>query len=90
MRPDRLYLTDIIDATDAIQRFLVDVSDEDCFLVDELRQAAVLQKLIVIGEAAARLSVETKQRYSSIEWQDIAGFRNIAVHAYFSVDWSIV
>ncbi|MBX3002236.1 MAG: DUF86 domain-containing protein [Caldilineaceae bacterium] len=90
MRPDRLYLTDIIDATDAIQRFLVDISDEDHFLVDELRQAAVLQKLIVIGEAAARLSAETKQRYASVEWQDIVGFRNIAVHAYFSVDWSIV
>jgi uncharacterized protein with HEPN domain len=52
MRPDRLYLTDIIDATDAIRRFLVDVSDGDYFLVDELRQAAVLQKLIVINEDA--------------------------------------
>jgi uncharacterized protein with HEPN domain len=25
-----------------------------------------------------------------MEWSDIAGFRNIAVHAYFAVDWSIV
>jgi len=25
-----------------------------------------------------------------VEWSDIAAFRNIAVHSYFSVDWSIV
>jgi uncharacterized protein with HEPN domain len=25
-----------------------------------------------------------------ISWKEIIGFRNIAVHAYFSVDWGIV
>ncbi len=45
----------------------------------------LLQKLIVIGEAAARLSDEFKTRYSKVEWRDIVAFRNILVHAYFSV-----
>lgn len=57
---------------------------------DELRQSAVLQKLIVIGEAAARLPIEFKDQHPEIEWLDIVAFRNIAVHAYFSVAWSIV
>ncbi|MFN3763765.1 MAG: DUF86 domain-containing protein, partial [Anaerolineae bacterium] len=52
MRPERLYLTDIVEASEAIARFLKDIS-EDAFMDDELRQSAVLQKLIVIGEAAA-------------------------------------
>jgi len=50
----------------------------------------VLQKLSIIGEAASRLPVEFRQRHPEIEWTDIIGFRNIVVHAYFAVDWSIV
>jgi uncharacterized protein with HEPN domain len=90
MRPDDLYLTDIVEATEAIARFLADVDEESYFLVDELHQSAVLQKLIVIGEAAARISPERTLAHPQIPWADIVGFRNIAVHAYFSVDWSIV
>ena len=50
----------------------------------------MLQKLTVIGEAAARLPAELYGRYPEIPWRDIAAFRNIAVHAYFAVEWSIV
>jgi uncharacterized protein with HEPN domain len=25
-----------------------------------------------------------------VKWEDIVTFRNIAVHAYFAVDWSLV
>ena len=89
MRHEVLYLTDIVEAADAIQRFIEGVQRED-FVGDELRQSAVLQKLIVIGEAAARLPVEFRDRHSQIEWVDIVGFRNIAVHEYFAVDWIIV
>lgn len=89
MRPEELYLTDILEATDAIQRFIEGVQRED-FLGDELRQSAVLQKLIVIGEAAARLPKEFTEGHPEVEWADIVGFRNIAVHEYFSVNWSIV
>lgn len=89
MRREELYLTDIVEAADAIQRFVEGIQRED-FFDDELRQSAVLQKLIVIGEAAARLSPEFRERRPEIEWADIVGFRNIAVHEYFSVNWSIV
>ena len=89
MRHDQLYLADILQAAAAIDRFLEGIT-KDAFLDDELRQSAVLQKLIMIGEAAARLSPELKSRHPEIEWSDIIAFRNIAVHAYFTVDWSIV
>lgn len=59
MRPDRLYLLDIEEAALAIGRFLEGI-DEGAFLSDELIQSAVLQKLTVIGEAAARVSTEVK------------------------------
>jgi uncharacterized protein with HEPN domain len=89
MRPEKLYLTDIVEAADAIERFCEDVSLEQV-LNDEMRQAAILQKLIVIGEAATRLSDEFHQQHKEIPWIDIAGFRNIAVHEYFAVEWNIV
>jgi uncharacterized protein with HEPN domain len=45
---------------------------------------------MVIGEAAARLSLQFRTAHPQLEWRDIANFRNIAIHAYFTVDWQIV
>jgi uncharacterized protein with HEPN domain len=89
MRREELYLRDIVEAADAVQRFIADVEEEN-FFEDELRQSAVLQKLMLIGEATARLPESFRARYPTIPWVDIIGFRNIAIHEYFSVDWSIV
>ena len=89
MRSEKLCLLDIIEAADAIGRFC-DQVEEERFLQDELRQSAVLQKLIVIGEAAAHLPGDFRERHREIEWEDIVGFRNIAVHEYFSILWQIV
>ena len=89
MRPDILYLRDIVEAAEAIGRFIAGVSRTD-FMKDELRQAGVLQKLTVIGEAAAHLSKEFRSLHPKIEWAVIVGFRNIAVHEYFGVSWRIV
>jgi uncharacterized protein with HEPN domain len=89
MRPEELYLTDIIEAADAVQRFIAGIEPDD-FLNDELRQSAVLQKLIIIGEAAARLPNSFREQHAEVEWRKIAAFRNIAVHSYFSVNFSIV
>jgi uncharacterized protein with HEPN domain len=89
MRREELYLTDIVEAADSIQKFLSGVNRKD-FLRNDLLRSAVLQKLSIIGEAASRLPLKFRTRHSEVEWGDIIGFRNIAVHAYFSVDGSIV
>ncbi len=89
MRTEALYLDDIVDAADAIARFLDDL-EKDIFLDDELHQSAVLQKLIVIGEAASRISLDFRARHADIAWPDIVGLRNIAVHQYFGVSWETV
>ncbi len=66
MRPDRLYLLDMLAAADAIDRFLVPI-DKERLTPDDLVQAAVLQKLTGLGEAAARLSDGLKDAYSTVE-----------------------
>ncbi len=89
MARDELYLQDIIKSVDDIRRFL-DGVDESKFLADEILQNAVLMKLIIIGEAAAKVSDGTRKNCPQIEWKPIIGFRNIAVHSYFSVKWAVV
>ncbi|MCE5208203.1 MAG: DUF86 domain-containing protein [Chloroflexi bacterium] len=80
MRPEKLYLLDIIEASDSIRRFCEPI-DKDDFFHDELRQSAILQKLIVIGEAASRLSIDFREKHPDIEWDDIVGFRNFTSEA---------
>jgi uncharacterized protein with HEPN domain len=89
MQTEALYLDDIVDAADAIARFLHAI-EKETFLGDELYQSAVVQKLIVIGEAASRLSAEFRGRHSDIEGPDIISLRNIAVHEYFGINWEVV
>ena len=89
MRPDELYLRDLLAAAESIGRFLDDV-EERCFLDDELLQSAVLQKLTVIGEAAARISGELRAAHPEIEWRTVVGLRNVVVHEYFAVSWGTI
>jgi uncharacterized protein with HEPN domain len=89
MRTEELYLLDIIEATEAISGFISGL-DRGQFVGNTLVRSAVLQKLSEIGEAAGRVSEALRSRHPEIEWGDIRAFRNIAVHAYFAVNWNIV
>jgi len=89
MRREGLYLQDIVEAAEAIARFVAS-TDRETFVGNDMLRSAVLQKLTIIGEAAARLPAEFRSEHPEVSWTDIAAFRNIAVHAYFAVNWSIV
>jgi len=89
MRREHLYLKDILEACNLIETF-VEGLDAAAFLDSELHKAAILQKLAVIGEAAARIPRSIRKKYPQVEWRDIVAFRNIAVHEYFAVQWDIV
>ena len=71
MRPEKLYLTDIVEAAQSIERFLTD-ADFNEFEQNDMMNSAVLQKLTVIGEAAAHLPKEFTKRFHDIPWLDIA------------------
>jgi uncharacterized protein with HEPN domain len=89
MRRETLYLQDIVEACDLLATFLKGMN-ASAFITSELHKAATLQKLAVIGEAAARLPKQFREKHPEVEWRDIIAFRNIAVHAYFAVQWDIV
>lgn len=89
MRRDEQYLRDILRAGEEVGQFLAGM-DSASFVRDRRRRLAVLQLLIIVGEAASRLSPETRARSPTIAWRDVAAFRNVAVHAYFAIDWLTV
>jgi uncharacterized protein with HEPN domain len=86
MRRDELYLRDILEAADRIAEFLASRADFDSDLV----RSAVAQKLTIIGEAAARVSVDLRARRPEVPWAKVVAFRNILVHEYFGIDWDVV
>lgn len=47
---------------------------------------ALIRLLEVVGEAASRVSQETRRRLTSIPWGDVVGMRNRLVHGYDVVD----
>lgn len=77
MRHEKLYLTDIVEAARAIEKFIMG-EDFNEFEQNEMMNSAVLQKLAVIGEAASKLPKEFTKRFPEIPWRDIIGFRAIA------------
>ena len=89
MRRDELRLQDILESADFILGVMQPLTEEE-FLRNSILQGAVLQKLIVIGEAAGRLTVELRESYAAVPWSDMRRLRDLAVHAYHTVDWRII
>ncbi len=83
------YLLDVLEAARLLQMFVEGV-DWDTFENDLMRRAAVMRQLEIMGEAARRLSEETRLELSEIPWRQIIGMRNRLIHGYDDVDLAIV
>lgn len=86
---DRTRLQHMLEAAQKIVAFSTGKTRDD-FAQDEMLQLSVVRLVEIIGEAAARISDELKQRHSSVPWTAIVGMRNRLVHAYFDIDLDVV
>jgi uncharacterized protein with HEPN domain len=89
MQKDDAYLEDILAAAKSIRRFTEGVTPE-AFKANEEKYEAVTRKFEIIGEAARRLSDETKAGFPEIPWRLLTAMRNILIHDYDDVDLDIV
>jgi uncharacterized protein with HEPN domain len=83
------YLSDVLMAITLIREFTIDITDFNLYEKDRKTQSAVERQLVIIGEALNKL----RQVESGIIIENdkqIIGFRNRLVHAYDSIDNSII
>jgi uncharacterized protein with HEPN domain len=89
MRRDRERMMDVLDALDSLARSLRGFTEVE-FLSNELIYSASAYQLTIVGEAAAGVSAEMRERYPQIEWRKVIGLRNVLVHQYFGIDRPMV
>jgi uncharacterized protein with HEPN domain len=89
MRRDAAYLHDTLHASRNALSFTSNLT-EQLFLESELHQSAVVRQFEIIGEAAKKVSDDTRSANPHIPWKKMAGLRDVLMHAYDTVDVKMV
>lgn len=58
----------------------------EAFSTNDEKRSAVERQVFVIGEAAARLPEDWKNRLPNVPWRKIVGLRNLLAHGYWVID----
>lgn len=80
----RLFIKDILENINLIESFSKNIS-KDGLSKNELKQYAIIRALEIIGEATKHIPDSFRKKYPKVPWKDIAGFRDVVIHAYFGV-----
>jgi uncharacterized protein with HEPN domain len=90
---DELYLVHIDETAALIERSAA-ARGKQALMSDEDLRDATIYRLQTLAESTQRLSSEFIGAHPEVPWDDIAGFRNRAVHGYRDVKldivWSII
>jgi len=88
-RDDKIRLRHMYDASCEASSFIRGKT-KVVFENDRMLVLAVLKELEIIGEAASKVSDETRAECTEIPWADIIGMRHRLIHAYFDINLAIV
>ncbi|GFP20895.1 hypothetical protein HKBW3S06_00122 [Candidatus Hakubella thermalkaliphila] len=89
MRNHRLYVKDIFQAMESIEKFVEGMEFED-FKRDDKTLSAVIRKFEIIGEATKNLPDTIKEKYTIVPWKEMAGMRDKLIHFYFGIKHDLV
>jgi uncharacterized protein with HEPN domain len=90
--PERSWqfrLEDMLLCTRNILDYTNGISKEE-FMAERKAIEAVLYNLVIIGEAASRISEQDQSGVSEVPWNSIRGMRNRLIHDYPGMDLEIV
>ena len=88
-RNELLYFGDMLHYARRAQTRAANVSRAD-FDADEDTQIVLTHFIQNVGEAASRVSRESRAAHPEIEWERIIGMRHKIVHDYFRIDLDVV
>ncbi|GAB4536501.1 MAG: hypothetical protein Kow0063_22120 [Anaerolineae bacterium] len=81
-------------------RHMLDHAREACAMVerrdrsdldsDRMLQLALTRLIEIIGEAASRVSVTTREKFPELPWGEIVGMRHRLIHGYDVVELNIL
>lgn len=86
---DRIRLLHMIEAAETALSFASGRERTDLD-ADRMLLFGIVRAIEVLGEAAGRVSEQTRMVASDIPWTAIVAMRNRLIHAYFEVDRDIV
>ena len=90
---DSEYLDHIADRIARIERATSNVNLAG-FLSNQDLQAAIERYVEIVGEAAGKLSQQTRDLAPDVPWSQIIGARNVIVHGYAEIEpdriWDMV
>ncbi len=85
----KLRIRDIVDAVRTILGYVEGMTFDD-FVADQRTMDAVVRRITIIGEAAARVPEVVCEKYPHIPWAEMRAMRNFVVHEYFGISEHIL
>lgn len=83
------YLEDILESARRVQRYTEGLTVEQ-FHSQDVVFDAVVRNLEIIGEAAKHLPPDARAMMPTVDWNKVAGFRDVIVHGYFGLDMHVI
>lgn len=86
---DRIRILHMIDAADAVAQFVAGRSRDDLDR-DRMLLFALVHAIEILGEAANKISSDTRAAAPQVPWGAIVAMRNRLIHGYFDINATIV
>ncbi len=88
-KDDLIRLRHMLDAAQEAISFVAGKSRRDLNL-NRMLALSLVKDIEIIGEAASKITLETREQLAQVPWAMIIGMRNRLIHAYFEIDLDIL
>lgn len=88
-RNDKIRIRHMIDAAKEALSFVANKHREN-LNTDRMLVLSLVKSIEILGEAASKVSEQTRLECPAILWRDIIAMRNRLIHGYFDINLDIV
>jgi uncharacterized protein with HEPN domain len=85
LRDDFIRVRHMLDAAKEAISFTGNKTRDDLGS-DRMLALSILKSIEIVGEAASKVTKESREEHPEIPWADIVAMRNRLIHAYFDID----